>query len=36
MNEATNEKRLLKPIGGTGEEQNERWKLQYKVVESII
>ena len=36
MNEVTNDKRLLKPIGGTGEEQNERWKLQYKVVESII
>ena len=36
MNEATNEKRLLKAIGGTGEEQHERWILQYKVVESII
>ena len=28
-------KKLLKPIGGTGEEQHERWKLQYKAVESI-
>ena len=36
MNDATHEKRLLKPIGGTREEQHERWKLQYKAVESII